>query len=68
MRATDYPAGTLKRHPDWPTVPAVAMRTAFTDGQFPGWTSWMQMTPTGSEFVAPETVADWPIADVTAAP
>lgn len=62
---TDHPAGTIKRHPDWPETPEVAMRTAYLDGQYPGWTSWMLMTPAGSRFVEPETVADWPDSTLT---
>lgn len=61
-----HPAGHLKVHPRWPEVREVAMRTSFEDGQFPGWTSWIRMRPSGTEFVQPETVIDWPDGTITA--
>ena len=64
----DYPAGSIKHHPEWPDTPEIAMRTAFHDGQFPGWTSWMRVHPAGSEFVNPDLVADWPDATFTDTP
>lgn len=65
---SDYPTGALKRHPEWPDEPILAMRTAFQDGQFPGWTSWIKVTPTGTEFISPESVADWVDVVVTDQP
>lgn len=62
---TDHPAGTIKRHPDWPETPEVAMRTCFMDGQYPGWTSWLKVTPNGSAFTTPEAVEDWPVVSLT---
>ena len=62
---SDYPAGSMKRHPDWPNVPQLVMRTDFIDGQFPGWTSWMRFSPSGSEFVTAESVENWPDVAVT---
>lgn len=62
---TDHPAGTIRRHPDWPQTPEIAVRTAFIDGQFPGWTSWILVRPTGTEFTTPEIVADWPVSTLT---
>jgi len=57
--------GALKRHPDWPGTPEIAMRTAFADGQFPGWTSWIRVGPAGSVFANPADVADWPDVTIT---
>lgn len=65
---SDHLPGAVKRHPDWPGVPELAMKTAFIDGQFPGWTSWIKVTPSGSEFVSPESVADWVDVVVTDQP
>ena len=65
---SEYPAGSVKRHPDWPDTPQLAMRTAFVDGQYPGWTSWMRFSPDGSEFVSPESVVDWPDVSITDQP
>lgn len=62
---TDHPAGTVKHHPDWPAVREIAMRTDYVDGQYPGWTSWMLVRPSGSEFVDPAVVADWPQSVIT---
>lgn len=66
--SADVPAGTVRRHPDWPAEPVLAMRSAFTDDQFPGWTSWIALSPTGSSFVTAESVADWPEAAITGDP
>ena len=41
------------------------MRTDYVDGQYPGWTSWMLVRPSGSEFVDPAVVADWPQSVIT---
>lgn len=57
--------GDLRRHPSWPTERAIAMRTIFGDGQYPGWTPWIKVTPTGSEFVSEAEVASWPTVAVT---
>lgn len=62
---SDYPAGSLKRHPQWPEVAELVMRTEFIDGQFPGWTSWIRVRPSGTEFVTPESVENWPDVIVT---
>lgn len=64
----NIPAGTVRRHPEWPAVPEIAMRSNYQDGQFPGWTSWLKLSPSGSEFVTPESVSDWPAAAITAEP
>lgn len=64
----DYPAGSLKRHPDWPGEKVLAMRTVYEDGQYAGWTSWIRITPNRTEFIAPEDVADWPDVSITDAP
>jgi hypothetical protein len=62
---TELPAGTVRRHPEWPAAREIAMRTGFIDGQYPGWTSWIKVTPDGSTFTTPEAVADWPVVSLT---
>lgn len=65
---SELPAGALKRHPDWPAVCEIAMRTGFIDGQYPGWTSWIRVSPSGSVFANPADLADWPDATLTDTP
>lgn len=64
----NYAAGSMKRHPDWPATPELVMRSAYDDGQYPGWTSWIKVSPHRTEFVDPSEVADWPDVSITDAP
>lgn len=57
--------GTLRRHPEWPEVKELAMRTNFVDGQNPGWTSWVKSTPDGTTFVTADAVENWPAVTLT---
>lgn len=64
MPEIEHPAGTVKRSPNWPDEKYLAVRTIFNDTDYPGWTSWIRVSPSGSEFVTPASVADWPLVDV----
>lgn len=64
----EYPAGSLKRHPDWPANPTLAMRSAYDDGQYPGWTSWIKISPDRTEFVTPGELTGWIDVSITDQP
>ena len=66
---TDYPAGSIKLHPNWPAEQFFAVRTVFEDSDATACTSWLRVSPSvGTTYVTCATVADWPDATITVSP
>lgn len=60
--AADYPIGSLKYHPDYPSTPTIAMRTKFEDDDSTSCTSWQTVNGAGngSLFALHVQVDSWP--------
>jgi hypothetical protein len=68
---TELPVGAVKKHPDYPGTPTVAIRTQWDDSiDNNGCLSWLTSNAVGrgSHFVTSAMVADWPDVDMGVPP
>ncbi|MEU9805420.1 hypothetical protein [Mycobacterium sp. NPDC050853] len=56
-----YLQGSVKKHPDYPQNPTIALRTIFHDDDATGCTSWLVVSPSSGALYRTESfVAHWP--------